>query len=228
MEKKDLVKKIPLFSSLTDDDIDKTAECLKEEVFDKGEYIFMEGDPAEWLYIVKSGEVRIMKHSASGKDIILDLSSPCEIFGGVAVFDRKPYPASAQAMEPQTTVLKLPRNWLSTLIDRYPAMASEAVIYLGSKLRDAHTMMKNLAVEKVERRIASILLKLAEKGGEKDEKGITLTMHLTRQDIAEMAGTTVETTIRVMSRLRKEGILKSIEGKIVILNPERLAEISGR
>jgi CRP-like cAMP-binding protein len=107
-------------------------------------------------------------------------------------------------------------------------MSSEAVIYLGSKLRDAHTMMKNLAVEKVERRIASILLKLIEKAGEKDEKGITLTMHLTRQDIAEMAGTTVETTIRVMSRLKKEGVLKSIEGKIVILNIERLTEISGR
>ncbi|OGW49989.1 MAG: hypothetical protein A2Z50_02175 [Nitrospirae bacterium RBG_19FT_COMBO_42_15] len=228
MEKKDLIKKIPLFSSLTDDDIDKTAECLKEEVFDKGEYIFMEGDTAEWLCIVKSGEVRIMKHSASGKDIILDLSSPGEIFGGVAVFDKKPYPASAQAMEPQTAVLKLPHKCLFDLIDKYPAMASEAVIYLGSKLRDAHTMMKNLAVEKVERRIASILLKLAEKGGEKDEKGITLTMHLTRQDIAEMAGTTVETTIRVMSRLKKEGVLKSVEGKIVILNPKRLLEISGR
>ncbi|MBI5043048.1 MAG: Crp/Fnr family transcriptional regulator [Nitrospirae bacterium] len=228
MEKKDLVKKIPLFSSLTDDDIDKTVECLKEEVFDKGEYIFMEGDPSEWLCIVKSGEVRIMKHSASGKDVILDLFSPGEIFGGVAVFDKKPYPASAQAMEPQTIVLKIPRKWLFTLIDKYPAMVSEAVIYLGRKLRDAHTMMKNLAVERVERRIAAILLKLTEKAGEKDEKGIRLNMHLTRQDIAEMAGTTVETAIRVMSRFKKEGVVKSYEGKIVILDLKRLSEISGR
>lgn len=227
MESKDILRSLPLFSSLTDEDIDKTLESLKEEAYDKGEYIFMEGDSSEWLCIVKSGEVRIMKHSSTGKDVILDLFSPHEIFGGVAVFDKKPYPATAQAMEPRTIVLKIPRNWLVSLTAKYPSMSSEAVRYFGSKLRDAHIMMKNLAVERVEKRIASVLLKLAEKVGEKDENGVRLNMHLTRQDIAEMAGTTVETAIRVMSRFNKEDIVKSIEGKIVITDHKRLAEIAG-
>ncbi len=227
MEIREIIRSLPLFSSLTDEDIAKTLESLKEEVYDKGEYIFMEGDPSEWLCIVKSGEVRIIKHSSTGKDIILDLFSHHEIFGGVAVFDKKPYPATAQAMEPHTIVLKIPRNWLVFLTDKYPSIASEAVRYLGSKLRDAHVMMKNLAVERVENRIASVLMKLAEKVGEKDKNGTRLNMHLTRQDIAEMAGTTVETAIRVMSRFNKEDIVKSIEGRIVITDPKRLAEISG-
>jgi CRP/FNR family transcriptional regulator len=97
---------------------------------------------------------------------------------------------------------------------------------LGERVREFSDTLKNIALERVESRIAALLIKLAEKTGEKTAAGsIEITMRLTKQDIAEMVGTTVETTIRVMSRFRKSGYLKDVEGKIVITDLAALKSI---
>jgi CRP/FNR family transcriptional regulator len=93
---------------------------------------------------------------------------------------------------------------------------------VGDRMKESHETLKNIALERVEARIASLLLKLADKTGKKGDEGVTIDMKLTKQDIAEMVGTTVETSIRTMSKFRKMGIVAEKEGRIVIKNLEKL------
>ncbi len=219
-----IIKGIPIFSSLTEKELKEIESLFNEEVVKKDEYIFWEGDPSNWLYVVSEGKVRVLKQSASGKDIILEIISSGDLFGGVAVLDKRPYPASAQAME-NSKILKLSRSNILKILDSYPTVAIDTVTYMGKRLRDAHEMMRSLAAERVEKRIATILLRLAEKIGIKEPSGIRLDINLTRLDLAEMAGTTVETAIRVMSKFGKGGLVDSHAKKIVITNKEGLESL---
>jgi CRP-like cAMP-binding protein len=177
------------------------------------------------LHIVKEGKVKLVKHSDSGKDVILQIFAPGDMFGEFALFDRKPYPTSAQVMEP-SSVLKLSRKEFLLFFGRHPFVATEMIMELGRQLQEAHATIKSLAVDRVEQRIANILLKLAGKLGNPEGAGIVLNLALTRQDLADMGGTTVETTIRVMSRFTKMKIIKPANGKILILDLQALRRIS--
>jgi CRP/FNR family transcriptional regulator len=209
------LKKSELFSSLKDDELQSISKYFEKVTYKNNENIFVEGDPSDKFYLLAEGSVKVLKHTMMGKDIILEIMSPGDIFGGVAVLDKKPFPASAQAME-STTVVWISRQNLLRIMDEYPILKLEIVKYFSDKLRDAHEMLKNIATERVEKRIASLLLKLSEKIGVDDEGYRKIDFPLTRQEISEMVGTTVETCIRTMSKLQKNGIIKSSNGRISI------------
>lgn len=211
----DTLKKSELFSSLKDDELKSISGYFETITYKNNENIFVEGDPSDKFYLLAEGSVKVLKHTMMGKDIILEIMSPGDIFGGVAVLDRKPFPASAQAME-STTVVWISRQNLLRIMDEYPVLKLEIVKYFSDKLRDAHEMLKNIATERVEKRIASLLLKLSEKIGVENSGYIKIDFPLTRQEISEMVGTTVETCIRTMSKLQKSGIVKSSNGRISI------------
>ncbi len=185
------------------------------------EFIFEEGDASLWLYVVKTGRVKILKHSRAGKDVVLELLGPGEIFGGVAVLEKRPYPAAAQAME-TAEVLKIPRDALLALAERHPSIVREMALMISQRLRAAHESVKSLAVEPVESRLATALMRLADREGRPSRAGVELPYHLTRQSLADMAGTTVETTIRVMSRWIKEGLVADDSGRLVLKKPQAL------
>jgi CRP/FNR family transcriptional regulator len=209
------LKKCEIFTELTDKELSKISALFEERSIKKDEYIFMEEDPSGWFYILSSGRVKIVKHSQSGKDIILEIISPGDVFGGVAVLDKKPFPASAQAMEP-VSVVRISRRNLFDLMEEHPVLKLAIVKSFSDRLRNAHETLKNIATERVERRIASLLLKLSEKVGIDDKGYKKLDFPLTRQEIAEMVGTTVETCIRSMSKFQKEGRVKSSGGRIFV------------
>jgi len=225
MDRLQVLKKSNFFSSVSEATQKEISRLFAEEKYEKDDYIFFEGDAPEWFYIVEEGKVKLVKHSNTGKDVILQVFVPGDMFGEVSLFDRKPYASSAQAMEP-STVLKLARKDFLLFFGRHPFVATEMIIELGRQLREAHATIKSLAVDRVEQRIANILLKLADKLGTPEKGGIMLNLSLTRQDLADMAGTTVETTIRVMSRFTKFKIIKPVSGKVFILDPPALQRIS--
>jgi CRP/FNR family transcriptional regulator len=211
----DTLRRCDLFSSLNDEDLKIVSSLFDEASYGNNETIFNEGDPSDRFYIVAEGSVKVIKHTVMGKDVILEMMSPGDIFGGVAVLDRKPYPASAHAME-RATVISIGRNDLLNLMEEFPVLKLEVVKYFSNKLRDAHEMLKNIATERVERRIAALLLKLSEKVGVDDGEYRRIDFPLTRQEIAEMVGTTVETCIRTISRFQKKGIVRSSDGRVSI------------
>jgi CRP/FNR family transcriptional regulator len=220
-----ILKKSNFFSSLSEATLKEISRLFVEEKYQRDDYVLFEGDAPEWFYVVKEGKVKLVKHSDIGKDVILQVFAPGDMFGEVSLFDRKPYAASAQAMEP-STILKLSRKDFFLLFGRHPFVATEMIMELGRRLREAHATIKSLAVERVEQRIAHILLKLADKLGIPENRGIRINLSFTRQDLADMAGTTVETAIRIMSRFTKSKIIKPVNGKILILTPQTLRRIS--
>jgi CRP-like cAMP-binding protein len=224
MDRLQTLKKSLFFSSLSEPILKEIGPHFAEEKYRRDDYIFFEGDFPEWLYIVMEGRVKLLKHSDTGKDIILQIFTPGDMFGEASLFDRKPYAASAQAMEP-STILKLSRKDFFLFFGRHPFIATELITELGRQLREAHATIKSLAVDRVEQRIAHILLKLADKVGVSQKGGIMINLPLTRQDLADMAGTTVETAIRVMSRFTKSKFIKPANGKIFLLHPQALQRV---
>ncbi len=217
----DILVDNPVFAELPAREIEALCGIAREEATRVREYFFMEGDRAAWLYIVKSGRIKILKHSRTGKDVVLELLGRGEVFGGVAVIERRPYPATAQAVEP-SVVLKIPADAVIALAERYPSIIREMALMIGRRLRAAHDSVKSLAVDPAEARLAAMLVRLAEREGTKSKHGLTLPFHLTRQSLADMTGTTVETAIRVVSRWLKEGLLLDDNGHLVLREVEAL------
>ena len=215
--KAEILRRSFIFSSLNNDELGELADLSIERSFMSNEFIFWDGDAPEWFYTVAEGKVKVLKHSSLGKEFIIAFFGPGEMFGEVAVFENKPYPASAQVVA-ETKVVGIKReDFLSFLANR-PQVALRIINVLGGRLRDAQGRLRDLAGERVEQRLASLLLMLSSKLG--------LTLPFTRQEIADMVGTTTETAIRVMSHLKDRGIIRSVRGKVIILDEEKLRLLS--
>jgi CRP/FNR family transcriptional regulator len=219
------LKKIDLFKNLTDEELKELQAYLVTTAYKKKEYIFSEGDSPEWFYIVSAGKVKVTKLSHEGKEIILEVISPHDIFGGVAVLRNFPYPANAVAME-DAEVIKMSRKNLMRLVDRFPNLMYFIALQLGDRMKSSHDSLKNIALERVEARIAALLLKLSNKVGVETKDGLLIDMRLTKQDVADMVGTTVETSIRTFSKFKKEGLVTDTDGKFMIKDKEGLASLS--
>lgn len=214
-----------VFAGIPVRDLESLARVAREETHRARSEIFMEGDAARWFYLVRAGHVKIVKHSKTGKDVVLELLGPGEIFGGVAVIEKRPYPASAQATE-ATVVLKIPADPVIALAERHPAFIKEMALMIGRRLRAAHDSVASLAVDPVEARLAATLRRLATREGTRSDKGVTLPFHLTRQSLADMTGTTVETTIRILSRWLRDGILDEDGGRLVLSDWDGLTALA--
>ncbi|MFH1169617.1 MAG: Crp/Fnr family transcriptional regulator [Chloroflexota bacterium] len=215
--KVEVLKQSLIFSALDGDEMYALAGLAVERHLAAGDFVLWEGDPPEWFYLVARGQVKVVKHSSQGKELIIAFFGPGEMFGEVAVFEDKPYPASAQAVT-DSELLGIKRQDLLAFLAGRPQVALRIINVLGGRLRSAHRRLKDLAGERVEQRIAGTLLMLTSKLGPE--------LPFTRQEIADMSGTTIETAIRVMSRLKAGGIIRSARGKTVIINEERLRLLS--
>ena len=212
-----ILRNSSIFSSLDGEELGKLADLSIERSFMPNEFIFWDGDAPEWFYIVAEGNVKVLKHSSLGKEFIIAFFGPGEMFGEVAVFENKPYPASAQAVT-ETKVVGIKREmFLSFLVNRRQ-VALRIIGVLAGRLRDAQNRLRDFAGERAEQRLASVLLMLSTKLGP--------TLPFTRQEIAEMVGTTTETAIRVMSSLKNRGIIRSVRGKVIILDEQKLRLLS--
>jgi CRP/FNR family transcriptional regulator len=212
---------INVFNSLSDSDVREIQDYLIDEQWPRKTTIFSEGDPPNWFFIVAEGKVKITKLSHDGKEIILEIISINDFFGGIAVLRGFPYPANAVTME-ETKLVKISKANLMRILDRYPDVMFNLIQILGDRIKDSHETAKNIALEKVSSRIALLLLKLSEKAGVETSEGTALDLRLTKQDIAEMVGTTVETSIRTMSRFKKLGLVEEKAGRIIIKDPSGL------
>jgi CRP/FNR family transcriptional regulator len=215
MDRRDILVALPIFAGLSERDWEKVADLFSERHYDKDDYIFLEGEAPEALYVVKSGKVKVLRHSTDGKDVVLRVCSRGQLLGSVAVFDGGGYAGTSQVIE-DCTLLVISRNDCLTLVSRYPVFALAIIADMGYRLRSSAEQIRSLAVERVEQRIARTLLKLAETTGSDALEGRVIEMPLTRQDVADMTGTTVETAIRVMSKFRRSGIIRTRRGKVIL------------
>lgn len=220
------LKKTAIFAGLRNEDIEELARNSQWESYEKGDYVFFEGDDNEWLYTPFEGRLKLVKHHETGKDIILAVIVPGDIVGEGPVYDGDVQPASLQTME-VSSVIRIRKAALVSVLKKYPGTLEKLVSHESGLLRDSFEQVKQLSGERVKRRIATVLLKLADKTGELlPDDTVRINLRVTRQDIANMAGSTVETTIRTMSKIASEGIIDTIDGYIVIKDRHSLVEIA--
>jgi CRP-like cAMP-binding protein len=220
----EVLRQVPLFASLTNEQIATMADRFHADSFAQDTIIFLEGDPADRLWVVQSGQVKIVKHTSDGQENLLEVITPGEMFGGAGILFPI-HPATAVAMT-DTLTLSLEREAYLHLIRQHPDIALRIIALLGDRLQAA-MKMRAISTERVDVRLANILLKLGDKVGERMGEGIRINLPLSRQDLADMTGTTIETAIRIMSKFRKEGLVHTESGGyVVILDHERLKRLS--
>jgi len=220
-----LAKRIPLFAALNEADWERIAYYMTLRQFRRGEYIFFEGDRPSSLYIVWEGKVKLVRHSSSGRDVVLAVVGTGRLLGDIALFQNCAYTSSAQALD-KTSILILRRDQVFQLMEKHPAISKGIIMDLSRRLHTVSDLVQSLAVDRVRQRIIRILLKLAKAAGKETPQGIILDIPLTRQDLADMTGTTVETAIRVMSELRKDHLVCTEQGRILICDIETLYMIA--
>lgn len=226
MSDPDPLAKIPLFEFLSDEDRRLLAKDVEEIHYRKGQYIFQEGDPAEYFHVVTDGAVKCTKSSPQGKDFTLKVLLAGDLFCcEAAVFDGTPHPGCALPMS-EVRILRIRKQAYFDLLQRNPTAALQVIKYLGKRLYEAQENTKVLALDRAEQRLAALLLQLAERSGIPDPEGLRLTVRLTRQDLADMAGLSMETTIRIMSRFKQDGLVLGTAKRITIRDIGRLKALA--
>lgn len=221
--KTEAISKVPFFAKFAANDIVNIEPFFNEYKFEKNQYLFWESDPANKMYVIKAGRVRLLKTAASGKEMVLEVMIPGQICGGNALF-ADIHRNSAQAVE-ATVAYGLTHESYDQLLIKYPEIARGIIKYLGAKLMDAHDVIISLVSSKVDSRIASVIVRLCENHGTPTKDGILINIRLTRRDIADIVGSTVETTIRTISKFQKKGLLSTISGRLLIKNYDAFVEM---
>lgn len=200
---------------------------LSEQSFmgyaDRGEIIWLAGSPAQNIDVVGTGFVKMTRTTPQGSEVAIELLGPGQCFGLLVALEGREYPLSAIAVT-STWYLKIPTRPFMEVYNSNGALRDHILRGLGPRLRKAHDMMARMSTGRVEQRLAAVLLILMNSYGEPLSLGTRIAVPLTRQDLAEMAGTTVETSIRIMSKLQKEGILSTDKQMITVLDAASLSE----
>ncbi len=216
---------VPIFKGLSDDGFELALELARRDTRRKGETLFRQGDPAESFHLILAGRIKVSQTAPDGRQVIIRYLGPREIAGCVAVCGGVPYPATATAIE-DTWLLSWSRPRIAELAARYPEIAMKAMRIMGGRMVELQTRLKEMQTERVDRRIAHALGRLVLQAGRRTPEGIEIDFPLTRQDLAEMTGTTLHTVSRTLSEWEAAGIVASRRQKVTIVQPHALAAIA--
>ncbi|MFQ5793604.1 MAG: Crp/Fnr family transcriptional regulator [Candidatus Bipolaricaulia bacterium] len=213
-----------IFSDLDDDEFFGLLHGVQDETYGPGELIFRQGDAAVGLYIVCAGRVKLVKHSVKGKQRILKLLDSGEVLGEESLFGDTYHQADAETLKP-TAVKFVRRGDFLSLTCRHPEVGFKLVEKLSRELKGYEAKLTETTYGSGMERVVSVLVRLARAYGIQEADGLVIEIEFTRRELAEMAGVSPETAIRILSRLHRRGLLK-LNGGIKVLNPEGLERLS--
>jgi len=221
------LRQVDVFAEVTDDDLNKIVQNSFLRSIEEGEFFFFQGDPAEYVYVLTSGQVKLLQSNPSGKQVNIRTIQPWEMFAALgAVRKDSTYPASAQAIQ-ESSALVIKSEFLGEMMQSRPYLAVGLTRLMTSLIQEIQARYRELATERVEQRIARTLLRLASQIGKRIDQGTTMVeLSFTRQDLAEMAGTTLFTVSRTLSDWEKLGYIEAGRERIRIKNPHELVKIA--
>jgi CRP/FNR family transcriptional regulator len=217
----ELLRTAPIFSRLSQSDRQVVASVATVREYEKGETIFEQESPSDALYAIISGRVKIFRMMPNGKDLILEVFGPGDPLGAVALYMDRPFPATAAALE-NTTCVVIPRGTFFRLLESNPSLVRGLLLGLTTRLVELTNRLAELTSGRIEGRFARLFLKLAREMGREDRGGTFVPLPLSRQELADMTGTTIETCIRIMSRWGKDGIVRTEKDGFVITDAVQL------
>jgi CRP-like cAMP-binding protein len=220
-----LVAHLPLFAGI---DADELGEILREARslrFARNSAVFQQGEDAHSYFLLLHGHVRASKTTPAGEQIVVRYVAPGETFGVAMAIGLQHYPATATAVD-DSVVLAWPSATWPRLVEKFPALAANTLQSVGSRLQETHTRVIEMSTQQVERRIAHALLRLAKQSGRKLEHGIEIDFPISRQDIAQMTGTTLHTVSRTLSGWEQRGWIEGGRQRIVLREPHKLSVLA--
>jgi len=221
-----LLERVALFAALAPDGLAAVAEAAHERRLSKGEVLFRQGDEAVHNYVVGTGRLRLDQTTADGQNLVLRYMGPGDLVGTVAVLRQIPFPATPTAIE-DCAILAWSAGRMAELMDRYPAIALNAIKVVGGRIEELQERLREVATQRVERRIAATLLRTIRQVGRPVEGGVEIPFVISRNELAEMTATTLHTVSRTLAAWEQEGILSGKRAThLVVARPQRLAEIA--
>jgi len=209
-----ILRKTPLFASLTETEMCALRAHVGHRQFHRGELLFSEGDACTGLFLVSSGKIRIFKMSAAGREQVLSIEGPGSSFAELPVFDGGNYPASASALE-DTEVLFISRKDFQNFCREHPDVALKVLAVVGSRLRRLVRIIEDLSFTTVRQRLIAVILRMVQASGTSSKEGVKVELTTSHQDLAAELGTVRELVSRNLSRLQAEGFLE-VGRKIVV------------
>lgn len=223
---KDL-KRVVVFQNATDDDLQLILQNSLIRSIEEGSFFFFQGDQAHYLYVLTSGQVKLMQSNSNGQQVNLRTINPWQMFGALgAVRAEATYPASAQTLD-DSTALAIKSEFLHEMIKTRPYISFDLMALMTTYIQEMQTRYKELATERVEQRVANTLVRLAGQSGTKGRENSGIELFFSCQDVAEMTGSTLYTVSRLLSEWERQGIIKTGREKIKILKPHELVRIAG-
>lgn len=218
------LRQVLLFSKAKDDDLKKICEVTKEKLFARGSIIFLENEPGHTFFIIKSGLIKIARAAPDGRLKTLNILGPMDYFGEMAVLDEPFRSATAEALI-DTEVYVIYKKDFESLIEKNPHIAMDVIHTLIQRLRHADQQIEDLTFTGSKERVVKTLVKLSEQFGKKTEERIHIPLHLTHQEIAELAGLSRETTTRLLNEMEREGLLGFEKHRVIILNDSKFRKL---
>jgi CRP-like cAMP-binding protein len=218
-------KPVALFDALDAAALASIRQAGRPRTVEAGAAFFREGDPAASFFVLNDGSVKVTQLTPEGHQVVLRLLGRGDAFGGIAAFGGTVYPVTAEAVT-DASALEWPGDVMAGLMERHPKLALNALRFVAGRLHELQVHYRQLATEKVERRVARALLRLVQQAGRRVESGVLIDLPLSRDDIAQMTGTTLYTVSRIISRFEADGILEAGRQRVVIRNPHGLLKVA--
>jgi len=220
-----LVAGLPLFSGCGAEQLDDILREARAVRYPKNTPVFRQGDAADSFFVLLHGHLRVMKITPDGQQVGVRYVVPGEVFGVAMAMGWKAYPATAMAVEDSVALVWPAAVW-PQLVAKHPSLATNTLRTIGGRLQDAHTRVVEMSTEQVERRVAHALLRLARQAGRRIERGVQIDFPISRQDVAEMTGTTLHTVSRILSAWEQQGLIESGRQRIIIRDPHQLFQLA--
>jgi CRP-like cAMP-binding protein len=216
---------LPAFEGLAGEELRDLLQRARVQKLEKGSALFEQGGAADRFFVLAEGHLKVTQVTPDGHQVVVRYINAGEMFGCVAVTGQQAYPGTASAAT-DSTVVAWSAAEASDLVEKHPKFGTHILRMMGGRVQEAHARMREMATERVERRVARALLRLAREAGKRTEAGIEIDMPLSRQDVAEMTGTTLYTVSRLLSAWEQDGVVDAGRQRVVIKKPEALVKVA--
>jgi CRP/FNR family cyclic AMP-dependent transcriptional regulator len=220
----ELLARVPVFSTLEREDLERIAELAVPRAFEPGQVVFREGDASDTCYVVRSGRARAVREHSGGRTITLATFGTGDIFGELALFEDERRSATVEAIE-QTSVVAVLGPDMRRLMVEHPGISARLVIALGRRLRETNERLSRQSFQTVQSRVAVVLSELvAQERAAEESDGADVTVTATQADLAQLAGSSRESASRFLAVLERAGVISQGRGRLVVHDPEALKQ----
>ncbi len=210
-----------LFDGLAPEAIDDILSFASSRRYPAGEVVFEQGSAAGQFFLLLHGRLRATQVTAEGQQVVVRVVNPGDICGIARAMRRTDYPATAAAVA-DSILLAWPMTCWDSFMRDHPRLAVTAMQTIGGRLQEAQTRMRELSTEAVERRVAHAVLRLANQAGKRDADGVRIDFPISKQDIAEMTGTTLHTVSRILTAWENAGLVEGGRQKLLVKDAHQL------